>query len=145
MGEGNGDSGLEILSVCIWWICASWQLKKVNEVIGCLNKGNGHKYTLWNLDVHGCVPEQAHRIQKKKKNQRQSYNSFSGHPLKPHLLPGSARKRQLPTGLWQLNWVAELSHCCSQSHLDCFPGGFRMEPSFLLFPEWSRNLHLPGC
>lgn len=94
-----------------------------------------------------CVPGQAHWIPTplEKKNRRQSANSFSGHPWSPTFSQAAPEKdNSQPSSDSWIGWLS-CRIAVAKTTWIVSAGGLRMEPNFLLYPELSRNLHLPGC
>lgn len=129
-------------NACIWKACAPCKWRKYMRLIDDSVKSVAIN-TPWNLGAPWLCPRPG--PQSSKKSQRLSLSSFSGHfgslafsqaaPEKDNSQPDSD------------NWIGWLSPGIAVAKTACVVSlrGFRMQPSFLLYPELSRNLHLPGC
>lgn len=122
-------------------------VKEVNEDGRCQSKASGHQYTLWML-VSLCLcprPSPLNSHPPGKKNRRQSANSFSGHPWSPTFSQAAPEKdNSQPSSDSWIGWLS-CRIAVAKTTWIVSAGGLRMEPNFLLYPELSRNLHLPGC
>lgn len=90
---------------------------------------------------HGCVPNQACRVQRKS---HITTSGMSGHPWSPASSQATSEKdNSQPSSDSWIGWLS-CGSTVAKTALIVSPGGLRKQPSILLYPELSRNPHLPG-